>query len=162
MSDQKTQREVFLQTEGRKGIELREVPHGATAQTLVRDGGEGQMVFVEGRDEPLAGSAVLDELDVEWPARMHVHRCTRIAVSVNYGPGTKEHPFGPAATIASVRKWAISDDAFNIAATDAADLILQVCDSEDRPDDDTHIGTLTSSPACKVCFDLVPRHRVEG
>lgn len=162
MSEQDKRREVFLQSEGKKGIELRQVATGATVDSLAEGSSEGQMVFVEGRDEPLAGGAALEELGLDWPARLHVHRCTSIAVSINYGSGTKELGFAPARTIGAIRKWAISDDAFNIAATDAADLVLQVCDSQDRPDDDTHIGTLTAFPACKACFDLVPRHMVEG
>ncbi len=162
VSEETTRREVFLQAEGKKGIELRQIPSGATAENMLDPGLADQLVFLEGQDESLAKGTVLDELGAEWPVRLHVHRCRSIAVSINYGSGTESHDFAPGRTLASVRKWVIGEDGFDITAADAADLVLQVCDSQERPDDDAHVGTLTSAPACSVCFDLVPRHWVEG
>jgi hypothetical protein len=45
---------------------------------------------------------------------------------------------------------------------DAAEHVLQLTGTADRPDADTHIGALASCPDCRLAFDLVPLKRVEG
>ena len=40
--------------------------------------------------------------------------------------------------------------------------VLQIAGTKDRPDPGTHLGTITSCPACKIGFDLVPNERVNG
>jgi hypothetical protein len=45
---------------------------------------------------------------------------------------------------------------------DAAEHVLQLCNSTDRPPSDTPLHQLVHGPHCALCFDLVPEKRVEG
>ena len=68
--------------------------------------------------------------------------------------------FRPSATVARVKKWATHD--LGISVSDAAELMLQVTGTDNRPDADTHIGTLVKGPGKALSFDLVPSPRVNG
>lgn len=118
-------------------------------------------VFTEGSDEPLKDSDKLPERDDGQPVRLHVHRCRRIAVAVMFNGVTEEHSFGPGTPIAAVKKWA-AIAAFGMDPGDAAEHVLQLAGTTDRPEPDTHIGTLVTCPDCRLAFDLVPLKRVEG
>lgn len=118
-------------------------------------------LFVEDGDEPLSPDDALPETDDGHPVRLHVHRCRRVEVSVTFNGVTKEHRFGPGTTVAAVKKWA-AIAAFGMDPADAAEHVLQIGGTADRPEPDTHIGALVTCPDCHVQFDLVPLKRVEG
>jgi len=118
-------------------------------------------VFIEGNEEPLKRGDLLPESKNGHPTRIHVHRCRRIKVDVTFNGVTKEHSFGPGTTIAAVEKWAAIKD-FAMSPADAAEHVLQFAGRTDRPEPDTHIGSLTTCPDCHLAFDLVPLKRVEG
>lgn len=123
---------------------------------------EGEFeVFIEGCDEPLKREDFLPECENGQPARIHVHRCRKIKVDVTFNGVTKEHSFGPGTTIAAVEKWA-AIKAFGMTPADAAEHVLQITGKTERPEPDTHIGSLASCPDCQLAFDLVPLKRVEG
>lgn len=123
---------------------------------------EGEFyVFAEESDEPLGHGDKLPEREDGHPVRLHVHRCRRIAVAVTFNGATKEHSFGPGTPVAAVKKWA-AIAAFGMDPGDAAEHVLQIAGTTDRPEPDTHIGTLVTCPDCRLAFDLVPLKRVEG
>lgn len=127
-------------------------------------GGESEgeyHVFTEESDEPLARGDKLPESGEGHPLHVHVHRCRRVAVTVTFNGVTKEHDFGPGTPIAAVKKWA-AIKAFGMDPGDAAEHVLQIAGTTDRPEPDTHIGTLVTCPDCQLAFDLVPLKRVEG
>lgn len=117
--------------------------------------------FMEDGEKPLAPDEALPEADDCQPVRLHVHRCRRVEVAVSFNGVTKEHRFGPGTTVAAVKKWA-AIAAFGMDPGDAAEHVLQIAGTTDRPEPDTHIGVLVSCPDCDVQFDLVPLKRVEG
>ena len=51
---------------------------------------------------------------------------------------------------------------FGMTEEEAGEHVLQIAGTQDRPPPGTHIGTLTSCPACRVHFDLVPDERING
>jgi hypothetical protein len=51
---------------------------------------------------------------------------------------------------------------FGLSPKDAAEHVLQLCDSADHPPTDTLLHQLLSGHACALCFDPVPEKRVEG
>ena len=51
---------------------------------------------------------------------------------------------------------------FELSPKDAAEHVLQLCQSTDRPASDTPLFQLAGDHGCAVCFDLVPDTRVEG
>lgn len=161
--------EILLQGEHIPDIQLVKIDSEKGVKELLvlaaqhRKGGvEGEFeVFIEGCDEPLKRDDLLPEGANGQPARIHVHRCRKIKVDVTFNGVTKEHSFGPGTTIAAVEKWA-AIKAFGMTPADAAEHVLQITGKTERPEPDTHIGSLASCPDCHLAFDLVPLKRVEG
>lgn len=161
--------EILLQGEHIPDIQVVDLGDGKGVKEVLaaaakHRGGETEgefHVFTEGSDEPLKDSDKLPERDDGQPVRLHVHRCRRIAVAVTFNGVTEEHSFGPGTPIAAVKKWA-AIAAFGMDPGDAAEHVLQLAGTTDRPESDTHIGTLVTCPDCRLAFDLVPLKRVEG
>lgn len=93
-------------------------------------------------------------------AAFHLHRLKNITVEVRYAGRDVNRTFRPSATIGRIKKWAAKE--LGIAPSDAAELMLQISGTNDRPDTDVHLGTLVKAPAKYICFDLVPSPRVNG
>lgn len=161
--------EVLLQGEGIPDIQIVKLSRGKRVKDLLaaaaahRSGKfDGEFnVFVEDCEEPVTADEALPTAAPGKPMRLHVHRCRRVEVTVTFNGVTKEHRFGPGATVAAVKKWA-AIAAFGMDPGDAAEHVLQIAGSTDRPEPDTHIGALVACPDCLVKFDLVPLKRVEG
>jgi hypothetical protein len=64
-------------------------------------------------------------------------------------------------TVARIKHWAAVTK-FGMTEEEAGEHLLQIAGTQDRPTPGTHIGTLASSPECRVRFDLVPNERVNG
>jgi len=79
---------------------------------------------------------------------------------VHYLDRTIEHAFPPGARVRTVKAWAVHK--LKISPTDAAEHVLQLCNSTDRPAGDTPLHELVTGHDCAVCFDFVPEKRVEG
>jgi hypothetical protein len=92
--------------------------------------------------------------------RVHLHRLKGIEVAVRYAAKDVRRTFRPSATILRVKRWATQE--FGISASDAAELMLQIAGTDQRPDPDTHIGALVKFPKMELCLDLVPSTRVNG
>ena len=161
--------EILLQGEHMPDIQLVALDRGkavgdvlAAAARHRKCEAEGDFpVFAEDGEEPLAPDDPLPGGKGGQPVRLHVHRCHRIEVTVTFNGVSKEHSFGPGKTISAVKKWA-AIKAFGMDPGDAAEHVLQFAGTTDRPEPDTHIGTLVSCPDCSLAFDLVPLKRVEG
>jgi len=161
--------EIFLQGEGIREVTLIRIPADSTVRKLIEyaktQGGiavgeEELLVFLEDQDEPLRLDAKLKDVGISHRHRIHCHRCRHVKVSVNFNQGTKERSFSSSTTIKKIKKWA--DDQFELKGVDATEHALQVCGTDNRPDLDVHGGTLVQHPQCQICFDLVPKKRVEG
>jgi hypothetical protein len=167
--------DVFIQREGLADILVATAaPHQTIAEifsggdpAIVVD--EGAIVFIEDVAAPLDLDAVVEELlplvieeeGARPPLRLHVTHCRHVEVSVRYNGEDARRCFPPSATIGRVHHWA-ARRAFHLTPRDAAEHVLQLQGSTQRPDRDVHIGTLVDGKKCAVAFDLVPRKRVEG
>src|SRR5574340_168767 len=94
----------------------------------------------------------------EHVVRVHLHRCKRIEASIRFGAEEVHHKFPPATTVGRIRQWA--GHIFDMQPSDIAEHVLQIAGTNEQPDVDIHIGTLTKYPKCSVAFDLVPAHRI--
>ncbi|MGE3467240.1 MAG: hypothetical protein AB7J13_09930 [Pyrinomonadaceae bacterium] len=163
----------FFQAEGLDGIRVVKAQEKAKLNDVLIElaaevGGNfaaaissGQMVVTledEGNELPLAST--LEHAGVRDRSRVHAHRCRKVNVTVNFNGEAKSDDMPPSTRVEKVKKWAIKE--FDIDRIEATEHALQMCGTADRPDEDLHIGTLTTTGSCSVCFDLVPKIRVEG
>ena len=167
--------EVFIQGRGLGDILVATVEPRHTIREVIavidHPGvrGDDLLIFVEDMVAPIDLDAIVEELlpvdtedaTVALALRLHVSCCRQIEVVVRFNGEEVTRRFSPGATIARVHHWA-ARRAFHMAPRDAAEHVLQLQGSNDRPDRDIHIGTLTSGDTCCIGFDLVPRKRVEG
>lgn len=167
MSDQLI--EIFVQGEGITEVALIRVPPDATVREVIvktkADCGieareEEIIALIEDSDEEIVLDAKLIDVGIGQRHRVHFHRCRRVEVSVNFNGATKKQSFSPSATIAKIKRW--GDDEFGLKGIDATEHALQICGTNKRPDLDVHVGSLVQCPHCEICFDLVPKKRVEG
>jgi len=164
--------ELFVQGEGIPDIVLVRVPANGTVGDIVAagrshrraDAGDAGalVIFLEDAEEALDPAATLEAAGIRHRGRVHIHRCRRVAVAVNYNGRQIARDFPPSATIRRVKHWVDSNDGFDLRGVDATEHLLQVCASNIRPDEDTHIGTLVHLSGCPLCLDLVAKQRVEG
>jgi len=124
-------------------------------------GGDAIVVFVEDADEPVDVVVTVAELSKKGPVKVHFHRCRHVEVSVSYGGQTASKRFGPGATIARIKLWAAVHE-FRMTPGDAAEHLLQIKGTTDRPSSSTHVGSMVKCPHCAIVFDLIPHARVQG
>jgi hypothetical protein len=159
--------DVFYQGHGIREIEHVEIGADHTvasvkALLIEKHGCETDiLLFAEDREGVLEEHIVIRELCGPAGAKLHLHRCRHVAVSVNFAGKTVHHEFGPGTTVTKVKHWAAVTK-FGMTAEEAGEHVLQIAGTKDRPAPGTHIGTLTGCPDCSVRFDLVPDQRVNG
>jgi len=152
---------IFIQVHGRPEIveaELSEVATiGELYDVLTAVGIEMNsetFVFIDEAEEHQAGER-------HHPiSSFHVCHCKRIRTTVHFLNHTAEREFAPGARVRAVKEWAV--EKFKINPKDAAEHVLQLCNSTKRPPSDTRLNELVQLHECSVCFDLVPEKRVEG
>lgn len=126
--------------------------HGLNTETLI---------YLEDRDEPIDEQCLVRDHVGRAGVKVHLHRCRHVAVSVTFNGETVHHTFGPGATVARVEKWA-AEHKFGMTPPEAAEHVLQISGTKERPDPGTHLGAIASCPECRIAFDLVPNERVNG
>lgn len=93
-------------------------------------------------------------------SHIHVNRCRRVDVSINYGGKQKSHGFSPGSTIQAVRQWAVGKDGFDLPVKERPKHEVGVCGTGVIADRNDHIGTLATD--CTLCLDLAPKDRFQG
>jgi len=160
---------IFVQAEGSNKIEIIEIDDAAPVETLIKaakergllEGDETDvLIFLEEQEEPLVHAKPFVTQGGKAKDRVILHRCRRVEVSVTFNARQLERRFNPAATVARVKHWFVKE--IGMPPVDASEHVLQLAGTTERPDPDTHIGTLVGKGTCSVSFTLVPRKRVEG
>jgi hypothetical protein len=164
--------DIFLQGEGIEEIILLQLPENSKVAEVIEiakakgcpvDDSMAAAVFLENEEEPVKDiEKTIKSVGIHHRKRIHVHRCRKIAVTVNFNSEQKMREFPASATIKRVHRWAVGENGFKLDDQDATEHALQLCGTDVRPDEEKHVGTLTTFPTCTVCFDLVPKIRVEG
>jgi len=162
--------EIFLQGEGLKDIVIVRVPEKGVIRDLLQaakehgvhfgDEGDQPKVYVEDRDESLDPDVRLEDAGIGHRRHVHIHRCHRIEVTVNFNGKRVSDAFSPGVTIGRIKKWAAGE--FKMSEKDAAEHALLVTGTKAFLDEDIHLGSLVAHPTCKISFDLMPKVRVEG
>jgi hypothetical protein len=160
--------QLFLQFEGHRCIEIVRVDENATVRELLAaaaraglpdDRKNGAAVFAHDGEAPLDLDLTLKAAGIRDKHRVHVHRCKKVEVTLHFNELTEKLQFSPAATVDKVKKEFVKK--IKMSAVDATEHVLQLCGSTDRPEPDTHIGSLVCG-CCTLCLDLVPIKRIEG
>jgi hypothetical protein len=158
--------EVFYQVEGVRPVQRIEATSEETLAVIkiriaaAHGLGADTRVFAEDAEDALDEASTLGSIATGHGARVHVHRCHRIAVTVSFAGRAVERAFGPGTTVAHVKRWAV--DKLGMSKEDATEHVLQIAGTHDRPTPSTHIGTLVHCPHCQIAFDLVADERVQG
>jgi len=162
-----TQNIIFIQVHERPGVIEAQVIEAATlgdVRKAIEAVGvvlEAEMhIFLDEAEEPLHGDHGRVVHSLRHGSRVHVTRCKRIKTTVHYLERTAEHEFAPGARVRAVKAWAAHT--FKVSAKDAAEHVLQICKSTERPAADTPLHELVHGRLCTICFDFVPEKRVEG
>jgi hypothetical protein len=160
---------IYVQAEDSNKIEILEIDDAAPAEALIKaakergllEGDESDvLIFLEEQEEPLVHGKAFVSQGGKAKDRVILHRCRRVDVSVTFNARQLERRFNPAATMARVKRWFVKE--IGMSPVDASEHVLQLAGTTERPDPDTHIGTLVGKGTCSVSFTLVPRKRVEG
>lgn len=158
---------LFVQIQGDSRILELAVPENITEGELhkaLTDAGVPSIpelfVFIDEAEEHLSRQSDRPLPGIKHGARVHASRCRRIRTKANYLDKVIERDFAPGARVRSVKVWAVHE--FHLDHKDAAEHVLQICNSTERPASDTPLHTLVRSDHCTLCFDLVPEKRVEG
>lgn len=163
--------EVFVQGEGGGAEVVVRIAADARVKVLAAEaaraglaaaGDEAARVYLEDAEDALAPGQTLEKAGVGPNAHVHIHRCKKIAALVNFNRRSERREFPPSTTLRRIKKWATGNQGFDLTDVDASEHALQFCGRDVRPDEDIHIGTLAEVGSCSVCFDLVPKVRVEG
>lgn len=159
---------AFLQVQDKPGIIEIELPTESTVGDIldaIAKHGVTEMsdatLFV---DEDEEGYELTDRKKkvkgIKRGCRLHLSRCRKIAVTVNFLERTIDHKFAPGARVRRVKAWAV--EKLKLDPKDAGEHVLRICGTTTEPATDTPLHELTNGRECSVCFDLVPVKRVEG
>ena len=158
---------VFYQGEGLESIEVVEIEREMTVAVLRELLGNKHgwpletVLFAEDVDDELDVAVLVREFEIQAGTKIHAHRCRKIDVSVSYNGVSLPYVYAPSATIARVKRHA-AIEGFHLSEEAAAEHVLQIKGSTVQPAPGTHIGALVRHPECRIAFDLIPKHRVQG
>jgi hypothetical protein len=127
---------------------------------VVGHGSPGAGAWIENGEEELDLSLTVRELGIVERSHIHVNTCKRILVGVRQDT-EKERDFSPSTTVARVYEWASGPEGFDLLPAERVKHTFVICGTTTEPDRAAHIGSYADDQ-CKVCFNLVPRHRSEG
>lgn len=169
---------VFIQVHGQPGVREAELSAANTLgelQDAIAAAGikldAETFLFLDEGEEHLCGDRHHPVQALKHGCRIHVSRCKRIKTTVQFLEKSAERDFPPGARVRAVKQWAV--EKFGLSPKDAAEHVLQLCKSTERPSSDTPLMQLVGGHGhqgrhdhghhvCKLCFDLVPDKRVEG
>ena len=115
---------------------------------------------IEDEDIDLNVIKFIKQLKNKHGIRVHLHRCKQIEVHIQHGIQILKSLFRPATSVGYIRLWA--GRKLGMQPADIAEHVLQISGTNEQPDVDVHIGTLTKRPNCSLTFDFVPAHRING
>lgn len=158
---------LFVQVHGTPGLRELQLADAATLgelhlalEALGIKVDDETFVFIDEAEQHESGPRHHPVSRLKHGCRVHVSRCKQIEVTVHYLDKTAKHAFAPGTRVRAVKVWTAQH--FHISPKDAAEHVLQLCKSSDRPSSDTPLHQVAKGHECTVCFDFVPEKRVEG
>jgi hypothetical protein len=153
----------FIHTTGTTEITVVEHdPETTAGDVAAAHGAVDSLLFVDDNEEPLALASTLSAAGVADDSHLHVARCKRVMAAVNFQEEQKSKDFPPNVAMQAVFEWAAGPNGFKLSATDKAEHMLVIADTETQVDEDAHLEAYIVDDECAAEFDLVPKHRFEG
>lgn len=173
--------ELFIHSQGAKPKVVMARTHEMLRDVLVRteaikEGQDDLLIFIgeweealtesdeieegEDRHTPVDVSLTVEVVQLHRQRHIHVHKCKRVIVEVNFNSDAKRHRFSPATTMGVVTQWARKK--FKLEGAAGAEYVLQICKTSKQPRPSEHLGELVESPTCGICFDLVKEITPQG
>lgn len=151
--------QIFLHTP--TGLALVEnLDDNATIADLIDKAGlTDATAWAENGEDPLETADLVASV-VGDRGHIHINRCRRVDVTVNYAGKQKSRTFAPGATIQATRQWAIGPNGFDLPAKERPKHEVGVCGTGVIADRNDHVGTLAAD--CVLCLDLAPKDRFQG
>jgi hypothetical protein len=150
--------QIFLHTH--TGLTIEAVDETTTIAAIAEAAGITDATgWLEDVDEPLNLSDTIGKVACD-NAHLHLGRCRRIEVTVNFAGKSKMHQFAPGTTIGRVRHWAVGDDGFDLPQKERPKHEVGLCGTGVIADRNDHIGTVATD--CALCLDLAPKDRFQG
>ncbi|MBN3769268.1 MULTISPECIES: hypothetical protein [unclassified Burkholderia] len=155
---------IFYQMQSCREVRSLDVIEGITLAELVSTV-SGSMVeqlkaFEEDGDLILTEERLIVILREKRHPKLHFHPHCEVKVVVHFNGRVIERLASPAMTVSRLKKWA--DSEFGVDPVHAAEHVLQLSGTTERPIGSTHLGALTQHGGHCVSFDLVPNERFQG
>lgn len=117
--------------------------------------------YADDADSPLDKSSTAGSMKIDKRSHVHCHRCRKVEVVVTYNGREEKFSFPPQTKAEKVFKKAIKE--FKISDSDASNLVLRLDNGQGEIlQDDDHIGSFVSYPACHLSLYLTPKKQVQG
>lgn len=173
--------EFFLHSQVSKPKSVLAAPNETLREVLVRigiihEGAKEILVFTGECEEALCEGDNIEDgtdthapvdidltvavLEIEKHRHVHCHTCKHVGVEVSFNGRGKRHKFSPSATIETATAWARKK--FQLDPAAAADYVLEIPGTSDKPRPDKHLGELVKSGICSISFDLVKEVTPQG
>jgi hypothetical protein len=154
--------ELFVHTHGNEHPEIIEIEDTVLVRELLIEEEPDGRIWLEETDEEISLDVTLAVAGIRHHRHVHRGRCHRVKVVVRFNGRRFEHPYGPAATIKAVEKWAFGPEAAGFSPEEAAKHVLAVPGADHFLEKGVHVGSLVTTGECEVVLDLLPRSRFAG
>ena len=158
---------IFIQVQGKPGVTEAELPTKPTYDELKVclsnigvEFDSDTHIFLDESPDPIEIKCEGQIEELKRGGRLHVCRSRKVKVKGHYLENGVEAEFPPGVRIRKIKSWAVRY--FKLDKQDAAEHVLQLCNSTQRPANDTPLHELVDKATDSACFDLVPEKRVEG
>jgi hypothetical protein len=153
--------ELFVHAAESEHPEIIEIQASAMVrEILVVEEPDGH-VWLEEADEEIDLDITVEAAGIGHRHHVHRGRCHQVEVTVRFN-GPHERRYSPAATIATVEKWAFGHEVAGFSPEQAAKHVLALPGADHFLEDGVHVGSLVVPGSCKVVLDLLPRSRFAG
>ena len=142
------------------GLVLQDIDEHTSVSDLVNQIGiDDASAWLEDTDEPLDPMNRLANV-INDNDHIHLNRCDRVEVTVNFAGKERCRTFAPSATIQAVRRWAVGPNGFDLPAKEGPKHEVGVCGTGTIAERTDHVGTLATD--CVLCLNLAPKDRFQG
>ncbi len=160
--------QLYLHGAGTADEKIIEVPENATVHDIIAEAKKlgftedfETALFVEDGYVELDHKHRLHECSIKHKHHIHVHRCRKIAVAVNFNGVDKTHNFTPGTRVSRVLHWAVN--AFDLHGVDAKNKELHLGGTNGTVlTANQHIGSFAHPPQCSVTVYLTGIVEVQG